>query len=749
MARRRTTAIVLALCGVLGGAFGCGSNDTAPRDAGTPPDAAPEDAGPVTLRADAGPDQFAVVGETVRLDASGSTGAVRYQWTFGDGTRWDAPRDTPRAEVVYTRPGRFSAVVQVSDANGRRRSASAVITVTWPTTFTPSTSSTVTRIEGADRVAVVSHDSDELVLVDWDAVPRFTVRARLATADAPRTVLDAGDGWLAVPCEDGAAVSFLRSDGSGARVDVALPRGTRPFGAARVGGRVYVTLQATGELAVLALDAAGGGPRLVDRIPAITDARGVAALPDGRLAVTRWRSPDTGAEIAAVDPSGARATETWTLAVDPQQASDTEIGGVPSYLQQFVVSPTGREAALPSLQAGIAEGSFRSGRPLTFQTTLRSVISRLVLPEGTERPGPRKQLDNRGLASAGVYTRRGDFLFVTDRGARTVERLDALTGAASGTLQDVGYAPEGVALSADDRFLFVDASLSRELVVYDATRFGDAPAPLARIPTVTREPLDPEILRGKQLFNDALDPRLGKDSYIACAHCHLDGRSDGRTWDFTDRGEGLRNTISLLGRAGTGHGPIHWSANFDEVQDFENDLRHAFGGRGLLDDAAWSTGTRSDTLGDPKAGLSADLDALAAYVTSLDTFPESPESTGGALTPAQERGRALFASARLGCATCHAGARLTDSAFTAPGVPVLHDVGTLGPGSGRRRGEALSGLDTPTLRELFDSAPYLHDGSAATLREVLTTRNAGDRHGTTSDLSPEELDDLLAYLRAL
>jgi len=748
VAMRRTAAFV-TLCAVLGDTFGCGGDDVAPADAATPVDAGAGDAGDVELRADAGPDVFAVVGETVRLDASGSTGAVRYQWTFGDGTRWDAPRDTPLAEVVYTRPGRFSAVVQVSDANGRRRSASAVVTVTWPATFTPSASGTVTRIEGADRVAVVSPDSDELVLVDWDAAATFTVRARLATADTPRTVLDAGGGWLAVPCESAAAVSFLRSDGTGARVDVALPRGARPFAAARVGERVYVSLAATGELAVLALDAAGGGPRLVGRLPAITDARGVAALPDGRLAVTRWRSPDTGAEVAVVDPSGARATETWTLAVDPQRASDTEIGGVPSYLQQFVVSPTGREAALPSLQAGIAEGSFRNGRPLTFQTTLRSVINRLVLPEGTERPGPRKQLDNRGLASAGVYTRRGDFLFVTDRGARTVERLDALTGAASGTLQDVGYAPDGVALSADDRFLFVDASLSRELVVYDATRFGDAPAPLARIPLVTREPLDAQILRGKQLFNDALDPRLAKDSYIACAHCHLDGRSDGRTWDFTDRGEGLRNTISLLGRAGTAHGPIHWSANFDELQDFENDIRHAFGGRGLLDDAAWSMGTRSDTLGDPKTGLSADLDALAAYIASLDTFPESPESTGGALTPAQERGRALFASTRLGCTSCHAGERLTDSAFTAPGVPLLHDVGTLVPGSGQRRGEPLTGLDTPTLHELFDSAPYLHDGSAATLREVLTTRNAGDRHGTTSDLTADELEDLLAYLRAL
>ena len=743
---RRLFAYALIVSLALFGAA-CGDDDSAPADAGS--DAAELDLGPAPLMAHAGPPIYALVGETVRLDGSASTGATRYQWTFGDGTRWDAPRDTPIGEVVYTRSGRFSAVIQIFDELGRRRSATAIVTVTWPHDFVASSSSSVSRVQALDRVAVVSTDSDELVLVEWDASEDFTMRARVVTADEPRTVLDAGDGWLVVPCDSGAAVSFVPVDGSSAAVDVAMPRGSRPFAAARLGARIYVTLNATGDLAVLAFDAAGGGPRLVDRIAAIDDARGVSALPDGRLAVTRWRSPDSGAEIAVVDPSGVRATETLRLAVDPQIASDTEIGGVPSYLQQFVVSPTGREAALPSLQTSLLEGSFRSGRALTFETTLRSVISYVDLLTGLERVGDRKQLDNRGFASAAAYSSRGDFLFVADRGARTVERIDALTGGASGTLQNVGYAPDGLALSRDDHFLFVNAALSRELVIYDARQFGDAPPPLTRVQIVTTEPLDPQVFRGKQLFNDALDPRLGRDSYLACAHCHLDGRSDHRTWDFTGRGEGLRNTISLLGRAGAGHGPIHWSGNFDEIHDFENDIRNAFGGTGLLTDAQWMSGTYSDTLGDSKAGLSADLDALAAYVTSLDTLPPSPESTGGAPTGAQARGRVLFESAALSCTSCHAGPRLTDSAFTTPGVPLLHDVGTLGPGSGMRRGESLTGIDTPTLHELFDSAPYLHDGSAATLRDVVTTRNAADLHGVTSGLSDAELDDLLAYLRAL
>jgi cytochrome c peroxidase len=58
-------------------------------------------------------------------------------------------------------------------------------------------------------------------------------------------------------------------------------------------------------------------------------------------------------------------------------------------------------------------------------------------------------------------------------------------------------------------------------------------------------------------------------------------------------------------------------------------------------------------------------------------------------------------------------------------------------------------FDTPTLVEIWRTAPYLHDGSAATLRHVLTTKNQGDRHGKTSHLSARQIDDLLAYLLSL
>ena len=96
-----------------------------------------------------------------------------------------------------------------------------------------------------------------------------------------------------------------------------------------------------------------------------------------------------------------------------------------------------------------------------------------------------------------------------------------------------------------------------------------------------------------------------------------------------------------------------------------------------------------------------------------------------------------------------AGARLTDSAFVDPGVPLLHDVGTLGPGSGKRQGLPLTGLDTPSLHGLWRTPPYLHDGSAPDLEAVLVGKNASDLHGVTSTLTPAERTALIAYLLSL
>ena len=75
--------------------------------------------------------------------------------------------------------------------------------------------------------------------------------------------------------------------------------------------------------------------------------------------------------------------------------------------------------------------------------------------------GRRRQLDNRGFANAVVFSERGDFAYVATRGNRTLERYDVLADTMSGSIQDLGYAVEGLARAGDT--LLVDVALSRSL----------------------------------------------------------------------------------------------------------------------------------------------------------------------------------------------------------------------------------------------------------------------------------------------
>jgi hypothetical protein len=273
-----------------------------------------------------------------------------------------------------------------------------------------------------------------------------------------------------------------------------------------------------------------------------------------------------------------------------------------------------------------------------------------------------------------------------------------------------------------------------------------APDPLARIGTVEQEPLSPQLLLGKQIYYNAADKRMGHAGYWACASCHFGGFSDGRVWDFTDRGEGLRNTKSLLGiRGAAGQGRVHWSGNMDEIQDFERDIRESFDGLGFMAQADYDARKAADgvfdPLGAPSAGLSPELDALSAYITSFDHVGRSPfRNPDGSFSKDALAGRKIFDAA--GCAPCHSGPDFTDSAAN-----VLHDVGTLLPSSGMRLGAPLTGIDTPTLKGLWQSAPYLHDGRAATLQDVFAA--TGDRMGVTSTLTRAELDQLVRYMLEL
>ena len=311
---------------------------------------------------------------------------------------------------------------------------------------------------------------------------------------------------------------------------------------------------------------------------------------------------------------------------------------------------------MPSKKDNVKRGTLRSGGNLNLQNTVRAIASRIDLATNTETFGAASTSTTRASPVPRPSTRYGVLLFVALETSREVAVVDAHNGGEIFRF-GVGRAPQGLAVSPDGRRLYVGNFMDRtvERLRPDPTAWTKGSGRrrcVATLQSVATEKLEATILKGKQFFYDARDSRLAREGYMSCASCHNDGGSDGRIWDLTGMGEGLRNTIALRGRAGMAQGFLHWSGNFDEVQDFEGQIRQLSRGTGLMADADFNAGTRSQPLGDPKAGVSADLDALAAYVASLNAFDASPfRNDDGSLTrggrgrPRGVRARSIASSA--------------------------------------------------------------------------------------------------------
>ena len=399
-------------------------------------------------------------------------------------------------------------------------------------------------------------------------------------------------------------------------------------------------------------------------------------------------------------PGGMNVVNTIILAVD--NGTDFEVGarGVPNYLGAPVIAPDGMMAWVSSKQDNILRGMLRDGNDLNFEHTVRAISSRIDLSSDSEDFGSRIDHDDSSLGSAGAFGLYGNYYFVTLETSREVAVIDAYQRSELFRF-DVGRAPQGIVISPDGLRMYVHNFMDRTVSAFDLSALINLGSltvnPIATYTTVANEALSIQVLNGKQLFYDARDTRLAQDAYLSCASCHNDGDADGRIWDLTGVGEGLRNTISLNGRGAPEHGPLHWTSNFDEVQDFEGQIRSLSGGTGLMDDADFNA--TSDPLGAPKAGLSIDLDALAAYVESLTSFGWSPNRmSNGDLTSDGVAGRTIFESNQ--CASCHKGEGYTDSASN-----TLHDIGTIKPSSGNRLGGPLTGLGYPNTSRIVVHSP--------------------------------------------
>lgn len=678
------------------------------------------------------------VGAATTFAVAGLPPGAEVSWDFGDGVETPFGPAAGTAHV-FRSPGRYPVLVRVR-ADGAETARSFIhVAYRPPTAVSPTRAATIALAGGL----VWSVNTDHDAVAVCDARTLAPVR-EVPVGRRPRSLACASDGTVWVANQEDATVSVLAVTGE-RLATIGLPPGSQPFGIAIApdGVHAFVTLHATGAVAKLAV----AGRRLLTVAQACPAPRWLAVTADSsRLLVARFVSPAGHGEVVELDAGTLSPVRTLVLPFDEARDEQNDGRGVPNYLGSLAISPDGARAWVPAAKHNTARGLARDGEEMNFENAVRTIVCQLDLALGVEDGERRMDLDNRNLANAVEFSPLGDLAFVSTQGTDTIEVIDANQPQCTvAVLHGAGPAPQGLVYDRATDRLFVHSELGRTVLAYDVAGIvhstTNVAVRLAAIPTVGRERLAPEVLHGKRLFHSAENPRLSFDGYISCASCHHDGDQDGRVWDFTDRGEGLRNTISLLGRRGTGHGRLHWSANFDELQDFEQDIRGAFGGTGLMTDAEYASCATG--LGTPKQGRSTDLDALAAYVASLDRVDRSPHRReDGSPTAHAEAGRAVFQ--RLDCAGCHGGPEFTDSP-----LGLRHDVGTLGAASGQRMGGALGGIDTPTLRGVWATAPYLHDGSAATLAEVFTVRDPEGRHRGTQALSPTELRQLVAYLEQI
>ena len=607
-----------------------------------------------------------------------------------------------------------------------------------------STTLIVETSSGADRIWNVNPDNDTVSVVDETG----TLLAEIPVGDQPWSLAKRpGADRVFVTNKSGSTISVIDTALLSVDHTHALPRGAQPHGIVFSGDGVhyFVVLETLGMLEKrLAADHS-----VVDSLPLSGTPRHVSmAYGDARLFVSNFVTPpvpnehtvspdvNNGAgQVFAIDPGTLTLGGTIALPHDDRVQSEVQGPGLPNYVGPAVVSFDGLSAYVPSKKDNIKTGQLRGIPGMTFESTVRANASRIDLSSEIEDPLFRVDLDNSSLSTGAALSGDDRYLFVTLETSRELAVYDIQSGFQLMRLP-TGRAPQSVALSTDGSRAYVHNFLDRSLSRFDLTEMLQKHLPATNILTpvtvVTTETLTPTVLLGKQHFYDAADDRIARDNYISCASCHNDGGADGRVWDLGQFGEGLRETISLQGK-GSGHGRLHWTGNFDEVHDFEVQIRNLNFGTGFLTASEYAA--TFDPLGAPKAGIDADLDALAAYVDSLTDAPESPHRpSAGALSAGAQAGQAEFAS--QGCLDCHALSELTDSP-----LDLRHDVGTIDAASGQRLGGALDGFDTPGLIGAWANPPYLHDGEAQSLEDAITA------HTAFSGLPAPTVADLASFLR--
>ncbi len=638
----------------------------------------------------------------------------------------------------------------------------------------------VARLPGTETVLVADEDHKTVHLVADGARAAAPSDARpVELPGAPAQVVGWGDTVLVTIRDPGLLLRFRIRGGALEEVGRAkLPADAWGLAVARGGKRAVVTSAWTSRVSGVDVEALVGGaevgPAWSVEVP--REPRGVVVDPNGDVA---WVSHLVGARLTKLSGIGGNGAtvERIDLPAAPLRAAsgkrlEASLGyalalspdGARLFAPRHGLGALGREAWFGAATVDVLRTKSGDGIAPIHQGNAmlyRSSVAREIETPDTKANLPAEPIAPFTQPRDIRYRARTKTLLVAGEGDNVLAELDALAlDPTLGVLQTYVLgkdtdphlggaktcgAPSGLTLSEDESTAYVFCRAT-----YDFARVPLALDPVSGAapgePTYVRLGSDPvgiEVGVGRRLFYDATDKILSGG--LACAGCHPDGRDDGFVWrevsfDTADGGtrtnfvgayeqvpdlakaKGVpRRTPMIAGRV-RADGPYGWRAESRTLADRigAGMTLHRWGG--LPKHAPENVAAR--------AGY------LASFLRSALVPPPRAERD---LLPVEARGKEIFLSKEAACSMCHRpDSEYTDrTAYPLKPLPLLKGFDD----------EPRAAFKTPSLSFLAGRAPYLHDGSAATVEKILTQNQ--DRMGKTSHLSEQDLAALAAFLKTL
>ncbi len=579
---------------------------------------------------------------------------------------------------------------------------------------------------GTDELWVTLEAGDAVAVVD----PRAgRVRAEVKTGEAPTGVAFTSDGRRAfVTNREADSVAVV--DAVTRRVERVLPAGDEPHGVLVTPGDAHVLALNTSSEDIHVYNA-----RTLAFEKKLAAGRGpweLALSPDGgKILVTNMYSNMTGfrqplaSEVTLIDATSARVEDRWLAeGTNLMMGIDWHPGG------RFALATMNRTKHLAPMTRLLQGWTITNGIAVIWAD---GRVDQLLL----DQPG-------MGFADATdiKITPDGRLALVTSSGTNRVavievekmlrvienateeERLRVLPNHLGKSAEFVvkwiptGDSPRGLAISRDGKRAWVANCLDDSIGVIDLTKLEPAgKIELGGPKEITKQ------RRGEKLFHHA---RITFRRQFSCHSCHPDGHVDGITYDIEADGIGVSpvDNRTLRGIADTA--PFKWEGTNPTLKRQCGARLAVFFTRGL-------------------PFTPEELAAVDYYITTIRRPPNRYHTPGTRYTPAQRRGKEIFERTRTNdgrvippqgrCVFCHPPPYYTSRR--------KFDVGT-------RQALDRTGLfDVPHLNNIYDSAPYLHNGMARTLEEIWTVFNPYDKHGYTNDMTKDQLNDLIEFLKTL